>query len=421
MQMPLVDADTDADAALAALVAEAFRHESGRAVAVLVRALGSIDDAEEAVQDAFVRAVETWPRDGIPPSPAGWIITTARNRAVDVARREGTRRARHEGSFHLFGTPAEPDPGDAVAAALDESVEDDQLRLMFTCCHPALALEVRVALTLRLVAGLDTAQIARAFLVPEPTMAQRLTRAKRKIAEARIPYRVPAREELPARLDAVLAVLYLVFNQGYGESTATVPPLAREAIRLTRTLTDLLPGAVEARGLLALMLLTESRRAARFDTQGSVVLLEDQDRSRWDAGLIATGLAFVNGCRSAAKKGPYQLQAAIAAVHASANTMTETDWVAIVALYDELFALNPTAIVALNRAIAIAEVDGPGRALGLVEGLPLERYHLWHATRANLLDRLSRDQEARAAYAEAAALAPGAAERDFLDSKARNA
>ena len=417
MQMPRADAD----AALAALVADTFRHASGRAVAVLVRALGSIDDAEEAVQGAFVRALETWPRDGIPPSPAGWIITTAKNRAVDVARRESTRRARHEGSFHLFGTPTEPDPGDAVEAAVDEAVEDDQLRLMFTCCHPALALEARVALTLRLVAGLDTAQIARAFLVPEPTMAQRLVRAKRKIAEARIPYRVPAREELPARLDAVLAVLYLAFNQGYGEPTADVPALAREAIRLTQTVADLLPGAVEARGLLALMLLTESRRAARFDAEGRVVLLADQDRSRWAGELIARGVALVRGCLQAGLPGTYQIQAAIAAIHASAPTMCETDWAAIVAMYDKLFALNPTAIVALNRAIAVAEVDGPERALGLVEGLPLERYHLWHATRANLLDRLGRGEEARAGYATAASLAPGDAEQEFLEARARSA
>lgn len=399
-------------------VAEVFRRESGRAVAVLVRALGSIDDAEEAVQDAFVRALETWPRDGIPPSPAGWIITTAKNRAIDVARKEGKRRERHEGSFHLFGTPVEHDASDRVVASVDEAIEDDQLRLMFTCCHPALALEVRVALTLRLIAGLETSQIARAFLVPEPTMAQRLTRAKRKITEAKIPYRVPAREELPARLDAVLAVLYLVFNQGYGESTADVPPLAREAIRLTRSLTELLPGTSEPRGLLALMVLTESRRAARFDAHGRVVLLEDQDRSRWDAGLIATGIELVRDCRPIDNPGIYQVQAMIAAVHAMAPSLTDTDWAAVVALYDALFSLNPTAIVALNRAIAVGEVDGPERALALIGGLPLERYHLWHATRANLLDRLGHGREARAAYATAASLAPSDSEREFLEAKA---
>jgi RNA polymerase sigma-70 factor (ECF subfamily) len=408
------------DAAATRHVAEAFRRESGRAVAVLVRSLGSIDDAEEAVQDAFVRALETWPRDGIPPSPAGWIITTAKNRAIDVARKEAKRRERHEGSFHLFGTPMEHDPSDRVAASVDEAIEDDQLRLMFTCCHPALALEVRVALTLRLVAGLDTAQIARAFLVPESTMAQRLTRAKRKIADAKIPYRVPSREELPARLDGVLAVLYLVFNQGYGEPTAEVPALAREAIRLTRTLADLLPGAADARGLLALMLLTESRRPARFDSQGRVVLLEHQDRSRWDAGLIATAWQLLRELPSG-DPGVYQVQASIAAVHATAPALAQTDWRAIVALYDTLFALNPTAIVALNRAIAVAEVDGPARALALVEGLPLERYHLWHATRANLLDRAGQGEDARAAYAIAAGLAPTDAERQFLETKAHNA
>lgn len=409
---------TGTDGAAANHVAEAFRRESGRAVAVLVRVLGSIDDAEEAVQDAFVRALETWPRDGIPPSPAGWIITTAKNRAIDVARKEGKRRERHEGSFHLFGTPVERDPSERVAASVDEDIEDDQLRLMFTCCHPALALEVRVALTLRLIAGLETSQIARAFLVPEPTMAQRLTRAKRKIAEAKIPYRVPAREELPSRLDSVLAVLYLVFNQGYGESTADVPPLAREAIRLTRTLTDLLPGTAEPRGLLALMVLTESRRAARFDAHGRVVLLADQHRSLWDAGLIATGIGLLRDCDAVAQPGVYQVQASIAAVHASAPSLTDTDWAAIVSLYDALFALNPTAIVALNRAIAVGEVDGPERALALIDGLPLERYHLWHATRANLLDRLGRGHEARGAYAAAAASAPSDAEREFLEAKA---
>jgi len=427
---------------VSARVAEAFRRDSGKAIAVLVLQLGSIDDAEEAVQDAFVRALETWPRDGIPPSPAGWIITTARNRAVDVVRREATREERHLGSFRMFGTATAPDPGEAVARAIDEAVEDDQLRLMFTCCHPALALDARVALTLRLIAGIETADIARAFLVPEATMAQRLTRAKRKIAAAKIPYRVPSREDLPERLDAVLAVLYLVFNQGYSEPRADVPDLSREAIRLGRALADLLPGTSEPRGLLALMLLTEARRPARFTPDGRIVLLADQDRSRWDAGLIAQGVALVQealaasapdasarsagaaapapdaSARRAAAPGPYTIQAAIAAVHAAAPSVEETDWQRILGLYDALFALQPTAIVELNRAVAVAEVHGPERALSIVDGIPLERYHLWHATRGNLLDRLGRHEEARAAYASALELAPGEAERDFLARKA---
>jgi RNA polymerase sigma-70 factor (ECF subfamily) len=406
------------DPEVSAHVAEAFRRDSGKAIAVLVRQLGSIDDAEEAVQDAFVRALETWPRDGIPPSPAGWIITTARNRALDVVRRESSRDERHQGSFRMFGSAAAPDPGDAVATALDEAVEDDQLRLMFTCCHPALALDARVALTLRLIAGIETPDIARAFLVPEPTMAQRLTRAKKKIAAANIPYRVPSRAELPERLDSVLAVLYLVFNQGYSEARNDVPDLSREAIRLARALTDLLPGTSEPRGLLALMYLTEARRAARFTDDARIVLLADQDRSRWDAGLIAQGSAVAREALAAANPGPYTVQAAIAAVHSVARSVAETDWRRIVSLYDALFALQPTAVVELNRAIALAEVEGPERALQIVDGIPLERYHLWHATRGNLLDRLGRDADARAAYASALALAPGEAERAFLARKA---
>lgn len=405
---------------VSARVAEAFRRDSGKATAVLVRQLGSIDDAQEAVQDAFVRALETWPRDGIPPSPAGWIITAARNRAVDVARRESKREERHEGSFRMFGTAAAPDPGEAVAVALDEAVEDDQLRLMFTCCHPALALDARVALTLRLIAGIETPDIARAFLVPEPTMAQRITRAKRKIAAAKIPYRVPSREDLPERLEAVLAVLYLVFNQGYSEARAEVPDLSREAIRLARALTELLPGTAEPRGLLALMLLTEARRRARFTADGRIVLLADQNRSLWDAGLIAQGATLAREALEASEStsGSYTIQAAIAAVHAVAPSVEQTDWQRILSLYDALFALQPTAVVELNRAIAVAEVHGPERALSIVDGIPLERYHLWHATRGNLLDRLGRHDEARAAYASALELAPGEAERDFLARKA---
>lgn len=411
-------------------VARVFRAEQGRAVATLIRVLGNIDAAEEAVQDAFVKALEVWPRDGVPPSPAGWIVTTAKNRAIDVVRRESTRTDRYKAADALAGHGGvERDIAASVAERIDEAVADDQLRLMFTCCHPALGMEAQVALTLRLIAGLETRDIARAFLTPEPTMAQRLTRAKRKIADAHIPYRVPSSEELPERLGPVLAVLYLVFNQGYGTARTDLPDLSREAIRLCRAVADLLPGAAEPRGLLALMLLTEARRPARFGADGSIVLLADQDRSLWDAGLIAQGRALVadavagvsaerGASAPGAAAGPYTVQAAIAAVHASARTVDDTDWAQIVRLYDALFALQPTAVVELNRAVAVAEVDGPARALTIVDGLPLERYHLWHATRANLLGRLGRGDESRAAYAAAADLAPGDAERDFLTQKA---
>jgi len=397
---------------------EAFRLERGRAVATLVRMLGNIDSAEEAVQDAFVRALEMWPRDGIPPSPAAWIVTTAKNRAIDVARREGSRQARYEGAARLAGDGTEPDPASAVAERLDEPVDDDQLRLIFTCCHPALGLESQVALTLRLIAGLETRDIARAFLTPEATMAQRITRAKRKIAAAHIPYRVPSAEELPERLGAVLAVLYLVFNQGYGEAQTDVPDLSREAIRLTRSLVELLPQELEARGLLALMLLTEARRPARFGADGEIVLLAEQDRSLWDAGLAREGRAIIAECMTRRNSGTYQLQAAIAAIHSMAARYEETDWAQILSVYDQLWAHQPTAVVELNRAVVVAEVHGPERALSIVDGLPLERYHLWHATRGNLLSRVGREEEARAAYLAGAKLAPTQAEREFLEWRA---
>jgi len=414
----MTETNNDAEALA---VAEVFRRERGRAVATLVRVLGNIDAAEEAVQDAFVKALEVWPRDGVPPSPAGWIVTTAKHRAIDVVRRESTRADRYRAADALAGHGGvERDIAADVAERLDEAVEDDRLRLMFTCCHPALALEAQVALTLRLIAGLETRDIARAFLTPEPTMAQRLTRAKRKIAAAKIPYRVPSAEELPERLSPVLTVIYLVFNQGYSHPSPDVPDLSREAIRLCRALADLLPGATEPRGLLALMLLTEARRPARFGADGDIVLLADQDRSLWDAGLIAQGTALVaDAVAGGVPAGPYTIQAAIGAVHVNARTADETDWAQIVRLYDALFALQPTAVVELNRAVAVAEVQGPARALTIVDGLPLERYHLWHATRANFLDRLGRDAEAREAYATAAELAPGDAEREFLLAKAR--
>lgn len=400
-------------------VADVFRLERGRAVATLVRMLGDIDAAEEAVQDAFVRALEVWPRDGIPPSPAGWIVTTAKNRGIDIARRESTREARYAGRALMEGDDGtERDPASGIAERLDEPLDDDQLRLMFTCCHPALGLESQVALTLRLIGGLETRDIARAFLTPEATMAQRITRAKRKIAAAKIPYRVPSATELPERVDAVLAVLYLVFNQGYGEAQADVPDLSREAIRLTRELVRQLPGELEAQGLLALMLLTEARRPARFTATGDIVLLADQDRSLWDAQLMREGRGLTAEVMVKRRPGPYQLQAAIAMFHSMARTIEQTPWPQILAVYNELFAQQPTAVVELNRAVVVAEVDGPERALSIVNGLPLERYHLWHATRANLLDRLGRAEEARAAYRAAAELAPSQAEREFLERRA---
>ena len=412
MQEPRADA--------AAQVAAVFRQESGKAVATLVRMLGDIDAAQEAVQDAFVRALEAWPRDGVPPNPAAWIVTAAKNRAIDVVRRESTREARYRGRAIIEGEDGtQSDPARALIDTLDQPVRDDQLRLMFTCCHPALGMEARVALTLRLIGGLETRDIARAFLVPESTMAQRITRAKRKISAARIPYRVPSPSDLPERIGGVLAVLYLVFNEGYSATAdATRPDLAREAIRLAREVSSLVPDHPEASGLLALMLLTEARRPARFDAEGAVVLLADQDRSLWDRPLITEGQQRVLACIERGEPGPYQVQAAIAAVHAEAPRFEDTDWAQILALYDHLFALTPTAVVELNRAVALAEVRGPAAALAVVDGLPLERYHLWHATRATLLERLGRAAEARVAFAAAAELTSNPAEREFLLQKA---
>jgi RNA polymerase sigma-70 factor, ECF subfamily len=393
-----------------AAVERVFREEYGRLIASLVRRFGDIDIAEEAAGEALVAALEKWPESGVPPNPGGWLTTTAGNRAIDRIRREKQRDAKHQAALMQYDdTPHGP----------TGPVEDDRLRLLFTCCHPALAPEARIALTLRLLGGLTVPEIAQAFLVPETTMAQRITRAKKKIAAANVPYRVPEAADLPERLGGVLTVLFLVFNEGYlatGDGDPVRAELTGEAIRLTRVLRRLLPEEPEVAGLLAMLVLIEARREARV-RNGQLVPLHEQDRAGWDRTMVAEGHALVRECLATNRPGRYQLLAAVNAVHTDARNASDTDWSQVVALYDQLARLDPSPVVALNRAVAVAELDGPEVALALVDRLPLSGYHAWHAVRADLLRRLGRSAEAKAAYDAAIAATQNSAERAYLSRR----
>ncbi len=399
---------TEADEA----VVRVHHEEWARVVAALARRFGDLDIAEEAAAEAFATAVERWPTGGVPPNPGGWLMTTASRKAIDRLRREAKRDDKHKEAGMLY----DDEPPEPLGA-----IDDERLRLVFTCCHPSLAMEARVALTLRMVGGLTVPEIARAFLVQETAMGQRITRAKAKIKAAHIPYRVPAAEDLPTRVTGVLAVLYLVFNEGYLASGPDTDPVRRdltaEAIRLTRQIRALLPDDGEVAGLLALMLLTEARRTARVSATGELVTLDDQDRGAWDADLIAEGHRLVRErLATGVRPGRYQVLAAINAVHTSARDMRDTDWSQIVALYDQLAVLDPSPIVALNRAVAVAELDGPDVALATVDRLEdaLAGYHPFHVTRADLLRRLGRSSDARTAYDRAIELAGNTAETAYL-------
>ncbi len=392
-----------------------FREGSGRAVAALIRVFGDIDVAEDAVQDAFAIAMEKWPASGPPPNPTAWIITTARNRALDRLRRETLGRAILGDVVRDRLQEHEPD-GESP-----DPLDDDLLRLIFTCCHPALAPDAQVALTLRLLGGLETAEVARAFLVQEATMAQRIVRAKRKIKESHIPYRVPEATDLPKRIPPVLAVVYLIFSEGAYQTQqvhSKAGDLCAEALRLARLLCELLPGEMEAQGLLSLLLFNDSRKQTRFDSEGALVLLRDQRRCDWNRLQIAEARDLMRDCLAHNRPGPYQLQASIQAVHTDAEAADNTDWPQIVAIYDQLLEQNQSPVVALNRAIAVAEVEGPERGLALVEPLELHGYYLYHAARGHFLRALQRPAEATAAFKQGAKLAPSEAERTLLRSMA---